>query len=208
MTQISLKNETYRKLFHVLLIFAPVIYLSAGKWMSVAIFAAIAAVVVTLDYMRRTNPAIKIIFAKIFGFVLRPHELEGDKLCGASWVALSACITFLVFKAEIAVTAFSILAISDAAAAIVGRNFPSEPFFEKTKNGSAAFFLTAFVVLIVCGLYFHSRFWFFFFGIFTLSVVTLIEARPSIIKVDDNFLIPIAFAATMTIFDVMWNYSY
>ncbi len=208
MTQISLKSETYRKLLHVLLIFVPIIYMKIGKWPSVAIFAAIATIVVGLDYSRRNNPAIKTIFSKIFGLVLRPHETAGDKLCGASWVALSACITFLCFIPEVAVTAFAILAISDAAAAIVGRNFPSEPFFEKTKNGSAAFFLSAFVVLVACGIMFHSGFWFYFFGIFSLAVVTLLEARPSMFRIDDNFLIPISFAVTMTIFDVMWNYSY
>lgn len=208
MTQIPLRNETYRKLFHVLLILAPVLYYNIGKWLSVAIFAAIAAVVVTLDYTRRTNPAVKNIFAKIFGIILRPHELEGDKLCGASWVAISACVNFLFFPGEIAFTGFVILAISDAAAAIIGRNFPSEPFFEKTKNGSAAFFISAFIVLISCGLLYHSGFWFYFFGTFAIAAVTLIEARPSLFRIDDNFLIPIAFSATMTIFNVMWNYSY
>jgi len=208
MTQISLASETYRKLLHLLLILVPVIYMNLGKWLSVVIFASIATVLVTLDYTRRTNPTVQNIFIKIFGFVLRPHELTGEKLCGASWVALSAAITFLFFPAEIAVTGFAILAISDAVAALVGRNFPSEAFFEKTKNGSAAFFLSALVILITCGIMFHSKFWFFFFGTFTLSVVTLLEARPSMVKVDDNFLIPISFAVTMAVFDFMWNYSY
>lgn len=206
--QISLRNETYRKCLHILLILVPIIYCNMGKWLSVAIFAAIAAIVVPLDYMRRNNAAVQTIFVKIFGIVLREHEISGQKLCGASWVALAACTNFLFFPAEIAVTAFAILAISDASAAIIGRNFPSRPFFEKTFNGSAAFFLSGLAILITCGIIFHSAFWFYFFGLFTLSVVTLIESRPSLIKVDDNFLIPIAFSVTMTIFDIMWNYSY
>lgn len=208
MTQISLKNEAYRKLFHLLLLAAPALYYSLGKWTSVAIFASYAAIIVTLDYTRRTNPAVQNIFSKLFGFILRPHELQGNKLCGASWVALSACFNFLLFPESIAMTAFIILAISDSAAAIIGRNFPSEPFFEKTKNGSAAFFITAFAILIGCGIFYHSGFWFYFFGAFTVAVVTLVEARPSLFQIDDNFLIPIAFSLTMTIFNVMWNYSY
>lgn len=208
MTQISLKSEACRKAFHMLLILAPILYCNLGKWLSVAIFSSIAAVVVSLDYMRRSNPAVKNLFAKLFGFILREHELNGDQLCGASWVALAACINFLVFPAEIAVTAFSILAISDASAAIIGRNFPSQPFFEKTLNGSAAFFLTGLIILVTCGILYHSHFWFYFFGLFTLTVITLIEARPSLSRIDDNFLIPIAFSLTMSIFDIMWNYSY
>jgi len=187
---------------------APIAYYNLGKWLSVAIFASMASVVVSLDYMRRSNKAVQEIFVKSFSIILRPHEVTGDKLCGVSWVALAACINFLFFPAEIAVTAFVILAISDAAAAIIGRNFPSQPFFEKTLNGSAAFFLTALIILISCGLIYHARFWFYFFGLFTLSVITIMEARPSMFKIDDNFLIPIAFSVTMTIFDIMWNYSY
>ncbi len=206
--QISLKNETYRKCLHILLILVPILYCYLGKWLGVTIFAAIAAIVVPLDYMRRNNAAVQSIFIKFFGIVLREHELSGERLCGASWVALAACVNFLFFPAEIAVPAFTILAISDAAAAIIGRNFPSRPFYEKSFNGSLAFFLSGLAVLVTCGIIYDSAFWFYFFGLFTLSVVTLIEARPNLIKIDDNFLIPISFSVTMTIFNIMWNYSY
>jgi dolichol kinase len=208
MNQISLKSELCRKGLHLLLILVPIAYCQVGKWPSVAIFAAIATIFVTLDYTRRSNPKVKEIFAKIFGFVLRLHELNGEKLCGASWVALAAFINFAVFSPEIAVTAFSILAISDAVAAIIGRNFPSQPFFEKSLNGSAAFFISGFIVLITCGLIFHSRIWFYLFGVFALAAVAIMESRPSLLKIDDNFLIPIAFSIIMTTFDIMWNYSY
>ncbi len=208
MNHISLKNEALRKIFHLMLILAPIMYLQLGKWLSVAIFAAVAAVVVSLDYMRRSNPAVKTIFAKIFGLILREHELDGTKLCGASWVALATCINFLLFSPEIAVTAYLILVISDAAAAIVGRNFPSQPFFEKSLNGAVAFFVTGLIVVIACGIFFHSRVWFYLFGFFALTAVTVIESRPSLFKIDDNFVIPIAFSVIMTTFDLMWNYSY
>lgn len=208
MTQISLRNETYRKMFHLLLVAAPITYSALGKWPSVIIFSAIAVIVLGADYGRRSNPLIKNIFLKLFGFVLRPHELEGNKLCGASWVALSVCLNFLLFKAEIAVTSFYILAISDALAAIVGRNFPSQPFFEKTKNGSIAFWVSAFIILITAAIHYNCGFWFYFFGFFSVTVVTLLEARPSLFRIDDNFLIPIGFSLTMTAFDLIWNYSY
>jgi dolichol kinase len=208
MNQISLKNEVYRKAFHILLILAPIAYYQLGKWLSLAIFASIATIVVSLDYARRSNPAVKTVFAKIFGIILREHELAGDKLCGASWVALAACINFLLFSPEIAVTAFSILVFSDAAAAIIGRKFPSRPFFEKTFNGAVAFFIVGLIVVVTCGALYHSRVWFYLFGLFALFSVTIIESRPSLLKVDDNFTIPIGFSVIMTTFDLMWNYSY
>ncbi len=208
MSQISLKRETYRKLFHILLVIIPIAYVVLGKWLSVAIFASAAAVVVSLNYSRRKNATVQNIFIKIFGIILREHERDGSKLCGASWVALAATINFLIFPAEIAVAAFFILAISDALAAIIGRNFPSEPFFEKTKNGSIAFVISALLVLISCGIYYHSSFWYYFFGTFAVIIVTLLEARPSFLRIDDNFLIPITFSITMMIFNLMWHFSY
>lgn len=208
MNQISLRNETFRKLIHVTLLAAPITYYNLGKWPSVAIFAAVASVVVSLDYMRRSNLLVQNLFGKLFGFVLRPHEVDGKNFCGASWVMIAATINFLIFPAEIAVTAFGILAISDAAAALIGRNFHSQPFFEKTLFGSIAFFVTGLAVLFVCGMFYHSHFWFYFFGFFALVAVTIIEARPTLFNIDDNFLIPISFSTIMFMFNIMWNYSY
>jgi dolichol kinase len=158
--------------------------------------------------LRRKNPKIKTLFAKIFGTILRPHELTGDKLCGASWVGLAACLTFLLFKKEIAVTGFVIMVISDAAASLVGRNYPSKPFFEKSVLGAAAFATTGFVILISCGIIFDCKAWFYIFGLFALFCVTMFESRPSFLGIDDNFTIPVGFSVIMTFFDLVWNYSY
>lgn len=208
MTQISLRSELYRKVVHFLLLAVPITYLQLGKWQSLIIFASIACVIVPLDYMRRSNPMIQKFFVKIFGIILRSHELSGNKLCGASSACLAACITFFFFKAEIAVTAFIILVVSDAFAAIIGRNFPSNPFFEKSISGASAFFVTGLMVLIGCGMYFDVKFWFYLFGVFALFCVTILESRPDLTKIDDNFTIPIGFSVIMTIFDIMWNYTY
>ena len=203
-----MRQEMYRKGLHFLLLLVPLAYIVLGKWVSLIIFAILTTGIVSLDYMRRTNPKIKEIFAKVFGLVLRPHELAGDKLCGASWVGLAACLNFLIFKEEIAVTGFIIMVISDAAAALVGRNFPSKPFFEKTVSGATAFAVTGFIILVACGLSFHVKFWFYLFGLFALFCVTMFESRPSLLKIDDNFTIPIGFSVIMTFFDIVWNYSY
>ena len=122
-----------------------------------------------------------------------------------SLVFLAACINFLVFKKEIAVTSFSILIISDGLSAIVGKSISSQPFFEKTRAGALAFFISALAVLAVCGAAFHVHLWFYFFGIFSIFCVTMIEARPSLLDIDDNFSIPMAFSFLMTGFDFMWG---
>lgn len=204
----NLQHEFYRKCLHLLLLVIPMTYHFLGKWKALMIFAPVTLLVVSLDYLRRHNAKIKTIFAKIFGSILREHELDGTKLCGASFVGLATCINFLFFKAEIAITGFLILIISDALAALVGKGIPSRPFFEKSLAGSVAFFISALVILIGCGISYHSGYWFFLFGIFATFCVTMFEARPSLFSVDDNFSIPIGFSLIMTFFDLTWNYSY
>lgn len=203
-----MKQELYRKSLHLLLILIPIAYYELGKWQSMLIFAPATIFVVSLDYLRRHDPKIQMFFIKLFGPVLREHELVGDKLCGASWVGLATCINFLIFKEQIAITGFTILVISDLAAALVGKSVVSRPFFEKSLAGSTAFFVSGLIILFVCGAIFGARTWFYLFGLFALFCVTIIEARPSLIKIDDNFTIPIVFSVVMTFFDIVWNYNY
>lgn len=204
----SLVSEINRKSLHLLLVLIPLIFIKVGKWKTLAALAPITIVIVSLDYLRRKNPWIKNMFNRAFSQILREHELDGNKLCGASWVFLGACINFFLFKTEIAVTGFLIMVISDALSALVGKSFSSRPFFEKSLAGAGAFFLSALLILICCGMYFHLRFWFYFFGVFAVFCVTIIESRPSLFGIDDNFSIPISFSVVMTIFDLMWNYNY
>lgn len=201
----NIAYELYRKAIHFLLILIPIFYCFLGKWTTLLIIAPIAVFIFTLDHVRKNNPKINQFFLKIFKAVLRPHEYEAQKMTGATSVMLAACITFLVFKKEIAVIAFTILVISDALSAIVGKSIPSRPFFEKSVAGSLAFFVSALIILFVCGASFEVRPVFYIFGIFSIFCVTIIEARPSLTDLDDNFSIPLVFALLMTSFDFMWS---
>lgn len=200
------KNELIRKFSHFFLILAPILYYHLGKWESLQIFAIITAVIVTLDYLRCNNERFKNILNKIFLPILREHEIKENKLSGASFAALGACVTFVLFKAEIAITAFMILVFSDSAAAIISQKFPSRPFFEKSLSGAIAFSSVGLMVLFSCGYFFDVNIWFYFFAIFSLACTTIIESRPSFLRIDDNFTIPVSFAVIMTVFDLIWNF--
>ncbi len=208
MNDFSIMREMSRKLFHLLILIFPTCLVIFGKWKTLAFVAPIALVVIGTDYFRKKSPRLKLYFEKVFGKILRQHELTAEKLCGASWMLLAMCLIFTICSEEIAVTAFAILAISDSFAAIIGKSFISKPFFEKSTAGSLAFYLSGLIVLFVCGGMFHSRLWFYLFGFFALFCATIIEARPSFFDVDDNFSIPVSFASIMTVFDLMWNYNY
>lgn len=204
----NLQIESYRKFLHFLLVIIPIAFLTLGKGVVIPALFAICLAIVPLDYMRRKSLAIKELFNRAFGVVLREHEKTGERLSGASTVFLSALLTFSFFRAEIAVTGFLILVFSDGLAALVGKAYPSQPFYEKSASGSLAFFVSAIVVLLVCGISFGSNFSFYFFGLFGIMCVTIIEARPSFIKIDDNFTIPLVFAIEVSFFDIIWNYQY
>ena len=208
MTEFSFGRESSRKLFHLLILLFPFAFYELGRWEALTIIAPITLIVLAADYYRRKFPKLQFYFVKFFKLILREHEAKGDRFCGATWALLAATSIFLVCTEEIAITAFVILAISDTCAAMIGRTFPSKPFFEKSTYGSLAFYISGLIVLFACGGMFHSRLWFYLFGFFALFCATVIEARPSFFNVDDNFSVPISFAAIMSVFDLMWNYSY
>ena len=118
----------------------------------------------------------------------------------------STIISFKIFPKAIAVTGFVILVISDSLAAIIGKSIESKPFYEKSFAGSTAFFISAVSVVISLGIYFDVKFLFYFFGFLCALFVAILEARPSIFKIDDNFLIPTAFCLPMGFFNFMWNF--
>lgn len=201
----NLANELYRKSLHFLLILIPIFYINLGKWKTLLIIAPITTIVVLLDYYRRDNAKIQEIFLKIFKPILRPHEIDTKKFCGASNVGIAACITFFFFEPKIAVTSFLILVISDGLAAIVGKSIKSQPFYEKSRAGALTFALSAIAILIGCGSYYHVHWWFYLFGLFSVFCVTMLESRPSLVDLDDNLSIPLAFSLLMTGFGFMWG---
>lgn len=202
----TLTKELYRKSFHILLIIIPISFCYLEKKVSMMILLTLCFIVVGLDYYRRKNNKIQQLFIKFFSKILRPHEIDGQKLCGASFVFLSASLTFGLLPKVIAVTGFVILAISDTLASLVGKSIKSQPFFDKTFAGSMAFFISAFVVVIINGIIFKTSFLFYFFGFFCALLTTLVEARSGLFELDDNFLIPVSFGFTMGVFNYMWNF--
>lgn len=192
----------------MLILFIPASYHFFGKWQSLIIIAPICALVYLLDYFRSKNSKLNEFFVKLFNPILREKEKKAEVLCGATYLLLATCICFFFFKKEFVITAFVILAISDALASLVGKSIKSKEFFEKSRAGSIAFFVSALVVMIFFAIILDAKLWFYFFGIITVSFVTLIEARPSFLEIDDNFLIPVSFCAFMTFFDITINYSF
>jgi len=133
----------------------------------------------------------------MFGFLLREHELDHKKknLNGATYVLISALISVLIFPKVIFISAFSILIISDSAAALVGRKFGKRKFLSKSLEGTLTFFVSACIVILftpkVNG--FFEEYLIGFIAAFVGAIVENVSFK----LVDDNLSIPLSVGFTM-----------
>ena len=66
MTEISFGREISRKLFHLLILVFPLMFLELGRWRALYIIAPLTLIVLAADYYRRKYPKIQFYFTKIF----------------------------------------------------------------------------------------------------------------------------------------------
>jgi len=200
-----IKQEIYRKIFHLFLFLIPFFFIKFGKSEFLTIFIPIAIIIIIIDYYRCKFDKINYITSKFFRIIMRDKEINQKKLSGMSWVFGGASLNFLMFDKVIAVTGFCILIFADAMAAVIGKSIKSAPFYEKSRAGSLAFFIVSVLVILASGLYFECRLSFYFFAIFIATFITFIEAYPSFFIIDDNLSIPLVFGICMTLLDFMWH---
>lgn len=202
-------REVVRKLFHIFgILILPIIYIFLQKKQMLFITFPLAIIIITADFYRHKVEIIGTVFNKIFSNILRERELQEDSWTGASFMAISALITFTLFPKTIAICAFAILGVSDCLAALVGKKMTSKEFFEKSLAGSIAFGISALVIMIICGIATDQKFYYYLFGLFAVFATTIIEARPSFFKLDDNLTIPLVFSCTMILFAAIWGVGY
>ena len=194
---IQYRDELFRKLIHLTSLSIPIVYYFISTESAALILGILAAVALTLDLGRYLHPETGKIFYKIFGFMLREHELDHKKknLNGATYVLISELISVLIFPKVIFISAFSILIISDSSAALIGRKFGKRKFLSKSLEGTLAFFISACIVILftpkVSGFFDE-----YLIG-FIASFVGAIIENVSFKLVDDNLSIPLSVGFTM-----------
>ena len=202
---ISIKEELLRKLNHLLIIILPISYFFISKFLLLCVLIPVCSSIILIDYYRHKSQKIAKLFDSIFSKILREHERT--KLCGATYFSIAAILIFSFFPKIIAINAFLILAISDSLAAILGKKIKSKPFFEKSLAGSIAFFASALIVVFITGLIFNEEILYYLFATIAIYATTIIEARPSLLRLDDNLTIPLTFSLILIIFNFIWIYS-
>jgi dolichol kinase len=192
---ISYSAELGRKAIHLSSLGIPLVAWFLPWDLAVAVLALMAAVSALVDIERWRGSAAGRLIDEWCGFMLRTHERHGGRrvprLTGATWMLISAVLTFAIFPREVAVAAFTMLIVCDTAAALVGRRFGRIRFGPRRKSveGSLAFFVSGVVVAaLVPELPMLA-------GIAGALAATLAEALPY--ELDDNFSIPLTAGLVM-----------
>lgn len=196
--QISMKSELQRKMIHLSSIGIPLLYIWLSRetmlWLIVPVFVLSAVV----ELLRWRVPAVEELIGKLFGQMLREHEKEGHrKISGATFVLLSATLCVLIFPKVVTINAFAVLIVSDTASALFGRRFGRHRFLEKSVEGSSAFVVTAFMVVLAVAAIYDAPWQFVAVGAVASVVAAVAEAMSYGVNIDDNFTIPLSFGATM-----------
>jgi dolichol kinase len=195
--RVSFRHELLRKSIHLCSLSIPVAFTYWSKDTMLSILLPMTAVTVIVDLLRSFYPPVFDLYQTIFGAILRHHEQTPGKvtLNGASWVLLTAVVCILVFPKLITVTAFAILIISDTVGAIVGRRYGTRKFNDKSLEGSTAFILSAWIVILCTPKV--SYFWGEYLIAAVAAVIGALAEVFSYNIIDDNFAIPIAIGFAM-----------
>lgn len=199
--QITYRSEVLRKGIHLLSLSIPVIYSVISQATALWILVPLACLFVAIDILGHKDGWVRNTMLRYFEPVMRNHELKVDdvRLNGASHVLIAACASVWLFPKIIAITAFSILIVSDICAALVGRRFGSHRFLDKSLEGTLAFAVSAIGVVLVIASINSAPISFVVIGAFASIVGALVENISPRLRLDDNISIPGSVGLTMLI---------
>lgn len=186
--------EIKRKLFHLLSLVFPILYLFVSKQAMAVILIIITSITLFLDISRHYNTKIKVLVEIFFYKLFRQEEKSGVfMLSGASYMALGFLLSCLFFSTGLTITSWLVLIISDCCAAVIGIKYGRPLANGKSFEGLIAFFISAVFVSILT--YYAIGYSTSFLIIIIASAITsLIEFLSKEIKVNDNLAIPFAYA--------------
>jgi dolichol kinase len=208
--EIPYSQEILRKLIHISSLAIPIIYCFVTREIGLMILIPMTLFSILLDILMHRSLTVQKVMLPVFGKLMRPHELRQDKIMlnGASYVLMSAVLCVFIFPKVIAITAFSILIVSDTAAALIGRKIGKNPFLDKSREGTLAFIVSAIAVVAVITLLNNAPLSLFIAGCIGSIAGGVVEAGSTRLKMDDNFSIPITVGGLMWIVGILLTPSF
>jgi len=189
--EFSYKREVLRKFFHLSTCVFALMLLYFGKTICIPIFLFLAIIFFALDFLRLKNKHIQRLYNIFFGIVTKHYEER--QLTSASYVFLSLIIVAIVFEVRIASSALLIMSLSDPIASLVGRAYGRFYIFDKSLEGSIAFFIVS--VMVLLSFNFSSD-----VILCVATLCTLIELFSNKMHIDDNLSVPITASVLLFIF--------
>lgn len=193
---IEYRHELVRKAIHLTSLSIPIVYYFISRESALLILLPLTAAFIIVDTARYYFEPVSVMFYRTFGWLLRRHEQDVNKkrLNGATNVLISATLCVLLFPKIITVNAFAVLIISDSTSALVGRRFGKHRLFRKSAEGTAAFFVSA-VLVILAAPKVHYVPLEYVIGAVAAAVGAVVEAAS--VWIDDNLSIPISIGLVM-----------
>ena len=183
-------QEIYRKFIHLSSSVIALALWYFGKETFLPWLIGVAIILPLLDYGRHHIDLLRRIYIYFFTVFTRPIEYRN--LSGASWVVIGAALTTIIFNENTAIIGLLVLSLADSAAAIIGLKFGNTHLFNKSLEGSAAFFIVAFLIV------FSLSPAFFLINLIAVSAATTIELF-STARMNDNLFIPLVTAFILTL---------
>jgi dolichol kinase len=194
--QISFSGEIIRKTIHLGSLSIPVLYYYVTREVALSILLPMTVFSIIIDMGRHYVPAIQKMVAVLFDRILRPHERKAGLLSGATYVLISALFCVFVFPKLITLTAFAILIVSDSASALFGRAFGKHRFLDKSLEGTVAFVLSAWLVVLITPKAGPVAIEYLIAAIAAI-IGGVFEAASATLRLDDNFAVPVSIGFAM-----------
>ncbi len=176
------KQEVFRKAIHFFSLVIPIGYLLVSKVTALYILIPISFVFISVDIARLCCNFVKKLFYNVFSLVVRDHEKH--HLTGSSYLMAGSVVVVMFFPKSNAIFSLLLLAISDSAAALVGKRIGKHKLFNKSFEGTIAFIGSALSIAL-----FFSTIPLMHKIVASVSAA-VVEVLP--LKIDDNFTIPVS----------------
>jgi len=193
---IDYKSEIIRKGIHLCSLSIPIIYYFISQKFALALLVPVTTAFLVTDVARMFIKPVARWYYRWFGFLLRHHEQDKEvrRLNGATNILLSAVLCVILFPKIITINAFAILIIADTTSALIGRRFGKRRFFSKSLEGTAAFFLSAVIVVLFAPKLEGSATEYL---LWIAGAAAGAVAEASIKNIDDNISVPLAIGLVM-----------
>ena len=198
-------GELYRKGLHLIALVLPAAVVILGKPDALYGLVPLALLALTVDFIRSKSGVVNRFIDRFFGWMMRERERPGvgepPAFNGATWVVTSMAVLTILFPVDVAVVAFCIFMLGDAAAALIGRKFGRTRWGRAgcTVEGSLAFLVTGLIAAIVIaapglGIAPFSITWAAL--LLGTAAATILEATP--LPLNDNIAAPLGTALVIS----------